>query len=221
MKIAELRQLLRTKFPQAHQQQSIEPETIVTGLSHLDHWGVPKGALAEVVSEKINGCGLLLHTLLTGIAEQDVGMALIDGANAFDPASCLPSVLERVLWVRCREVNEAIKATDLLLQDGNLPMLLLDLQGNKIKELNQLPASVWYRLQTQARKSGVTALIFTAKRMVPCAQVRWRSQQSFHLSALHELRSQLAERAQLLMEPRGSATEFGGGTTTRQLQKVG
>ena len=51
------------------------------------------------------------------------------------------TVLSRLLWVRCRGAAEAMKAADLILRDGNLPLVLLDLAGNPPAQFWDIPAT--------------------------------------------------------------------------------
>ena len=50
-------------------------------------------------------------------------------ADAFDPhaAQAAGVDLEQLLWVRCRNLDQALRATDLLLHGGGFGLIALDL----------------------------------------------------------------------------------------------
>ena len=164
-KIIELRNLLRERFPAAHQERHPEIETFATGLPCLDDAGLPKGALTELVSpRKSGGSALLLRRLIENLATNGQYLTLVDGRDSFDPQSVGPAACERLLWVRCRSAKETVQAADLLLRDGNLPFVVIDLQFNPEYEVRRLPGQTWYRLQTLVAKTNATCLIMTPTR---------------------------------------------------------
>lgn len=78
--------------------------------------------------------------------------ALIDPARSFDPNSYTSSQLRRLLCVFCDTPEKAVKVADLLLRDGNLPLVLLDFQAVPRRNLGRLPASTWHRFQRLVEK---------------------------------------------------------------------
>ena len=52
-----------------------------------------------------------------------------------------------LLWIRCHNAAQALKATDLILRDGNLSLIILDFKQNTDKELRKIPGPTWYRFQ--------------------------------------------------------------------------
>lgn len=144
-----------------------------------------QGRITEIVGEKpSSGSGLIIATLIERLAEQGGWMALVDGKDAFDPWSVPPVSLERLLWVRCRDVNQAIRATDLLLRDGNIGTVLLDLQMHHARDVFRVPSSAWHRLRMLAGKSGAALCAFTPCKVVPCAGARIVLQHRFDLADL-------------------------------------
>jgi hypothetical protein len=147
--------------------------------------GLRRGGIVELVcSRPCSGGTLLMHAILRGLAEQGCWSALIDGRDCFDPQSAGPGVLAHLLWVRCHTVAEAIRAADLLLRDGNLPLILLDLHQHSARELRQIPSSTWYRFQRVLEPSSTALLVLTPRATVPCASVRLELEKTFPLSAL-------------------------------------
>ena len=161
-----------------------------SGIASLDETlggGLPKGALVEIVSA-LPGCGAssLLVSLLRKSAAASRWSALIDGHDNFDPASAGEAVLSCLLWIRCRTADEALRSADLLLRDGNLPLVVLDLRGNPDAELRRIPTPQWYRLQRAIEPTGTAALILTPRAMIPCAQARLLLQNRLGLDALED-----------------------------------
>ena len=161
-----------------------------TGIATLDEpleGGLPKGALVEIVSA-LPGCGAssLLVSLLRKNAAASRWSALIDGHDNFDPASAGEAVLSCLLWIRCRTADEALRSADLLLRDGNLPIVVLDLRGNPETELRRIPTPQWYRLQRAIEPTGIAGLILTPRPMIPCAQARLLLQNRLGLDALDD-----------------------------------
>ena len=78
-----------------------ESETLGTGVDSLDgalDGGLRSGLLAEVAEPEASGGGqaLLLH-LLAGMRRAQRFVALVDGADGFDPQSAPEALLEHLL----------------------------------------------------------------------------------------------------------------------------
>jgi hypothetical protein len=200
--VVQLRQLLREKFPglatRADELPVHRRDSWPTGLAQLDEklgGGFPKSAISEVIAQH-HGCGsaLLLTHLLRRAAAQNQFTALVDGRDSFDVTAVEQPTLSRLLWIRCRNADEALKATDLVLRDGNLPVVLLDLVINPAAELRKIPAPTWYRFQRIVEESTTTFIVFTPRAMISPAEVRVTLQARFDLSAIE------ADRVKLTME---------------------
>lgn len=191
-KIIAFRDLLQSKFPEAHATPRPHVAASSTGIPCLDAVGLGKGAITELVSEKEgSGTGLLIAALLQRETAVREPTALVDARDAFDPHSVPAAALEGLLWVRCREVAKAMRVTDLLLRDGNVPLILLDLQGHAPREVQSVPASSWHRLRVLAETSGVALGAFTPCKVVPCARTRLMLESRFTLDALERPRDEL------------------------------
>ncbi|MEO0446995.1 MAG: hypothetical protein AAF191_13055, partial [Verrucomicrobiota bacterium] len=134
----------------------------------------------------------LIERLLRS-AQPEGLIALIDGTDQFDPSSIVDHAhpMPHFLWMRCRHIKEALKATDWLLRDGNIPKILLDLQGTSPRDLQQVPLAAWHRLRGLTQESGSTFLAFTPCSSIPCAQTRLRLKSCLDLSLLEEPREHL------------------------------
>ena len=187
-----LRDHLRAKFPAAHADRAAGAAPHATGIPCLDAAGLAKGALTEIVGQR-PGCGvaLLIHALLERETAVREVTALVDGSDAFDPWSAAPQALERLLWARCTSPLQAVKAADLLLRDGNVPLVLLDLQLHAPRQAARIPAHAWHRLRFLAEQGGVALCVFTPCELVPCARARVRLDHVFTLEDLHRPRPEL------------------------------
>ncbi|MBL6765349.1 MAG: hypothetical protein ISQ14_10365 [Verrucomicrobiae bacterium] len=172
-KIIELRQLLKERFPAAHSPRPPDAENYPTGIPSLDEAGIPKGHLTELVSGvRSGGSALLLRGLIEQQTAQGQLPALIDGRNSFDPQDLSPAACRRLLWIRCHNARESLQAADILLRDGNLPLVVLDLQFNPRHEFRRIPAPTWHRLQSLVARTRATCLIMTPIRLVSSARLR-------------------------------------------------
>jgi len=200
LNVIQLRQLLREKFPGSHTHASEVSAKVhhgwLTGLTKLDEQlgGLPKSAMTEVIAPR-HGCGsaLLLTHLLQRAAETNQFVALVDGRDSFDITAIEQSALSHLLWIRCQNADEALQATDLVLRDGNLRIVLLDLALNPEKELRKIPAPTWYRFQRLIEESNVTCVVFTPRAMISPAQVRITLTSRFNLAALDRPWSELVK----------------------------
>ncbi len=180
LNIIQLRQLLREKFPglrtRADELPAKTRDGWASGIAKLDErlgGGFPKSAISEVIAPR-RGCGsaLLLLQLLRRAAAKNQFAALVDGLDSFDAAAVEQNTLSHLLWIRCQNADEAIKATDLVLRDGNLPVVLLDLALNPDAQLRKIPAPTWYRFQRIVEESTATFIVLTPRAMISPAQVR-------------------------------------------------
>jgi hypothetical protein len=201
IQIVTLREMLRERFPAAHVRPVASASAFRTGVPALDQFDVRPGALTEIVSESPHsGSGLLLAELMEKTARQGGFLALIDAADTFDPQSHDALTCSRLLWARCRKIEEALRAADLLLRDGNLPLVVLDLQGCHRRVLARVPANAWTRLGLLAEKSGATGLAFTPSPILSCAALRLRLESAFSSEILRLPRAELAARLRLRLE---------------------
>ena len=183
--IHQLRQLLAQRFPVAAPRHGLFFSTGVPPLDEALGGGLWKGTLTEIsTAPDAAGCLTLLNAILRASAGERRPVALIDGADGFDPQPLEPAVLAHLLWVRCRNTVQFFKAADLVLRDGNLPVVLLDLRGSARAELKKIPNTTWYRLQRIATQSAVACLIATPWFMVSSAHCRVQLEGAFRVGDL-------------------------------------
>lgn len=90
----------------------------------------PKGRLSEIVGPRSSGGGSLLLALLARAASRGGLVALVDGADAFDPETAARAGLDlrALLWVRCGDrLTSAWSAADLLARCPGFAAVALDL----------------------------------------------------------------------------------------------
>ena len=186
-KIIHLRQLLAQRFPQT----SAPPDgRLPTGLAAIDDaigGGLPKSVITELSSPNLSaGSALFTHALLQNAHRHGFFLALVDGRDSFDPQSAGQAVLSNLLWVRCQAAVEAVKAADLLLRDGNFPLVVLDLVFNPIEELRKIPQSNWYRLQRLVEAAPTAFLVLTRQSIISSAQLKMSLDNAWRLSDLDQ-----------------------------------
>ena len=212
--IIQLRQLLQEQFP--HLRSLPGPSSLQTqpcyptGLPQIDnllHGGLPKGEIIELASTQAgSGNGLIIQCLLRQAYDMRQWIALIDGQDCFDPSSLDQAVLSRLLWVRCGDADQALKAGDLLLRDGNLPLVLMDLQINPAAQLRRIPTSTWYRFQRIIEANETTLLVFTPRALVSKAHVRLSLQSSFAIESLSQSAEMLLPQIKIKLTRRRSTS---------------
>lgn len=183
--ILQLRQLLAQRFPVAAPRHGLFFPTGILPLDAALGGGLWKGTLTEISTPPDTaGCLTILNAVLCASAQERRPIALINGADGFDPQPLNPAILAHLLWVRCRDTAQFLKAADLILRDGNLPILLLNLRGNSRAELKKIPNTTWYRLQRIAGQSAVACLIATPGFIVSSAHYRIQIQSPFRVTDL-------------------------------------
>ena len=171
--IIDLRKALAERFPQRSQPATTVLGTGFPSLDRITGGGFPRSAITELISPRASaGSASLIHTLLRSAQCERHFIALIDGADSFDPGSSDNSALQHLLWVRCRKAFDAVKAADLLLRDGNFPLVIVDLVLNPVEELRKIPQTSWYRLQRLAEAVPSACLIINRQSIVSSAQLK-------------------------------------------------
>ena len=194
-KIIDLRNLLAERFPHP---SCTTTRRLITGLRFLEEsigGGLPGGAITEVIRPGTSaGSASLIRALVHCAYRDNYFLALIDGRDSFDASTLNNAWLQHLLWVRCSKTSEAIKAADLLLRDGNFPLVIVDLVLNAPEELRKIPQTNWYRLQRLVEVLPTACLVLTRYEMVSSAQLKlvlenfWEIQTFETENALSQLR---------------------------------
>jgi recombination protein RecA len=155
-------------------------EVAHTGIAQVDallEGGLPVGAISELTGTVSSGrTSLALAFLACRTAEGRV-CAWVDVNDAFDPESAAANgvVLRQVLWVRCRNAEEgaklkarakpwslldqALRATDLLLQAGGFAAIVLDLGATEREHGNRIPVATWFRFRQAADRARSSLVV--------------------------------------------------------------
>ena len=198
--IQQLRQQLRDRFPQAHCGAAIPESPTPPPPIFPNTACFPKGGISEISPVgPAPGIGLILASLL----EQEPPpcsipeLALIDGKDQFDPRSFAPDLCARLLWVRCLSPEQSLKAADLLLRDGNLPRIVLDLLGYSSREIATIHPAAWRRLKQWIESSASTLITLTPRPIIPCATARFDLRSRIHLEHLNQPRHEQVRQLQV------------------------
>jgi hypothetical protein len=102
----------------------------------------------------------MLSALALRTAEGEA-CAFIDAHNAFDPYSAEATGVElsRLLWVRCASIDQAFRATDLVLHAGGFGLVALDLGDFPPETVRCLPLYVWFRFRRAVEHTPTIFLV--------------------------------------------------------------
>jgi len=159
--------------------------------------GLPRGCLTEICGPDSSGRTSLLLAALAAATQREEICTLIDASDAFDPHSAAAAGvnLERLLWVRCGSharsspfarqrnhasslaewerhrmedpVEQALRATDLLLQSNGFGMVAIDLAGVSLKMARRIPLTTWFRFRRAVENTPTALLVIGTQ---PCAE---------------------------------------------------
>lgn len=189
---AELADRLRTGAAPARTDETPRFATGIASLDALLGGGLPRGRLCEITGPPSSGRTSLGIALLAAVTRSGEIAAVVDAADAFDPASAAAAgvVLERVLWARAPKPRDALHCAERLLDARGFGIVMVDVCGGEGRAHRPATAlsspSLWKRLSHSAHASG-TALVLSA----PHAQVG-----PFAALALeaHAIRAHFADR---------------------------
>jgi recombination protein RecA len=137
-------------------------ETVPAGIHSVDFLtgGFPRGSLTEIYGPPCSGRTSLLISALASRTSASEVCALVDACDAFDPTSAEAAgvKLKHLLWVRCRNVDQALRSTDLLIQGGGFGLIALDFGDTPAQVVRYVPLQVWFRFR-RAVESTPTILV--------------------------------------------------------------
>jgi recombination protein RecA len=157
-------------------------ETGIPEVDTLLDGGLPVGAISEVAGPKSSGRTGLALSFLAQQTQDDRVCAWVDAGDAFDPESAAASgvILRQLLWFRCRgastvsegngsrispawkaktqapiwtRLDQALRATDLLLQAGGFATIVLDLGDMTPEHGCRIPLATWFRFRQAADRT--------------------------------------------------------------------
>jgi len=138
-------------------------ETVLTGIPEIDALagGFPRGALTEICGPPCSGrTTVLLSALASRTAEAEV-CALIDARDSFDPRSAEAAgvELQQLLWVRCRSLDQSLRAVDLVIQGGGFGFIALDLSDVAPETVRHVPLNAWFRFRRAVEDTSTVLLV--------------------------------------------------------------
>ena len=180
----EIEHALGRSFPAAltPAQRTIR-ETASTGIAEVDtllDGGLPVGAISEVSGPESSGRTSLVLSFLAQRTAAGQVCAWVDTDDAFDPESAAANGvnLRQLLWVRClkdgataqrkqaakpwTQLDQALRATDLLLQAGGFSAIVLDMGDTAVEHTHRIPLATWFRFR-QAADRVRTCLVVLAQ----------------------------------------------------------
>jgi len=125
--------------------------------------GFPRGQLSELVGARSSGRTSIVLRMMAAATARGELVALVDALDMFDVNSAAAAGvdLDRLLWIRghvvanpglCRDMNQrameqAVRALTLVLQAGNIGLVVFDVGEAPAEALRRLPFTTWLRLQ--------------------------------------------------------------------------
>jgi len=171
-------------------------ERVPTGIASLDAFtgGLPRGAITEIAGSLSSGRMSMALSILAAAGERGEACALVDGMDAFDPASgeAAGIDLQRLLWIRCRNLDQVLRSTDLLLQGGGFGLVVADLSDLPQRDVQRVPLASWFRLQRVIENTPTSLLLIvresaakSAAALVLHTRVKQTDRNGLLLSAHH------------------------------------
>jgi recombination protein RecA len=163
-------------------------EVASTGVEAADRildGGLPVGAISEIVGPASSGRTSLAISFLAQRIAEGRTCAWVDVEDALDPESAAANGvnLKQLLWVRCRpegpgleqsaprfhrdaktrpiwtRLDQALRATDLLLQAGGFAAIVLDLADTAPEHGCRIPLATWFRFRQAADRTRCSLVL--------------------------------------------------------------
>jgi recombination protein RecA len=193
---AQIERSLEQRFPSA---LTVAPRSIrevaQTGIDRIDALlggGLPVGAISEITGADSSGRTSLTFAFVAQCIAAEQVCAWVDVADSLDPESAAASGidLQRLLWVRCKNhqraakpwarLDQALRATDLLLQVGGFGVIVLDLGDTAPEHGARIPLATWFRWRQAADRTRCCLVVVgkmayaqsSAATVVECAHLK-------------------------------------------------
>jgi hypothetical protein len=187
--------------------------------------GLPVGAISEITGLESSGRTSLALAFTAGRTQEGLVCAWVDAGDALDAESAAASGvrLKQLLWVRCRNaetsvkskpwsrLDQALQATDLLLQAGGFAALVLDLGSTAPEYGCRIPLATWFRFRQAADRTRCSLLVLgqapfaqsSAAVMLECAAQRSGNEAGTVLNGFtYEVRSGRQRQSASIAGPR-------------------
>lgn len=165
------------------------PELFSTGIEEVDAvlgGGIPRGSITEVAGASSTGKTSFALSSIAAITQSGAACAWVDVSDALSPESAAAAqiVMKRLLWLRMSpdrkklvagkpwsRLEQALTATDLLLQAGGFAAIVLDMSDVRPQDATRIPLQHWYRFRLAAEQARTALVLLT---QTPCARVALR-----------------------------------------------
>ena len=161
-------------------------EVAPTGIEEADRLldgGLPVGALSEITGPASSGRTSLAMSFRARRTAEARVCAWVDTNDAFDPESAAANGIDlrQLLWVRCKDcpqrppraaratrpekgkpwtkLDQALRATDLLLQAAGFAAIVLDLADTAPEHGNRIPLATWFRFRQAADRTRCSLVV--------------------------------------------------------------
>lgn len=191
----------------SHLRNRATPEFTATKIDEVDRVleGFPQGAISEIYGAPSSGRTALTQAFLAAATAAGQFVALVDGSDAFDPASAGAAGIDlsRLLWVRCRNAEQALKCADLLIHAGGWGAVVLDLAGLDPAIVRRTPLSWWYRFRRAVENTPTVLLVLEREPNVKaCASLALEMQPAGPVWSGAHSDFQVLRAAQIKIAPR-------------------
>jgi len=166
-------------------------EVAATGIAQIDELllgGLPVGAISEITGAASSGRTSIVLAYLARRTQEGSVCAWVDVNDSLDPESAAGNGinLKQLLWVRCGDastekssaavhnkpfnlkkpwtrIDQAIRATDLLLQAGGFAAIALDLADEEIEHGHgrRIPLATWFRFRQACDRTQCTLIVLS------------------------------------------------------------
>jgi hypothetical protein len=208
--------VLAGRIPSPFRPLQVEPLcTVPAGIPALDEatGGLPRGGLTEIYGPPSSGKTSLLQSALATRTANSEMCALVDAQDSFDPwcAQSAGISLRRLLWIRCKNLDHALRSADLLLHGGGFGMVAMDLSDTPARLVRQIPLNAWFRLRRTVENTSTILLVLSRESNAKtCASLVLRLEKEAPAWSLRER----SHPSHLLHTP---ACLFDGWTTTAEV----
>ena len=141
-------------------------ETLSTGVGQVDDLtgGLPRGAISELFGPASSGRTSLMLSMLGFATRHEEVCALVDINDMFAPGVAARAGIDfdRLLWIRCGgSLENAFKATDLLLHAGGFGVVILDMADVAGKDARRIIPSWWYRFRRTVENRPTSIVVMS------------------------------------------------------------
>lgn len=160
------------------------PELFSTGIEDIDAMlggGIPRGSITEISGPASSGKTSFGLSAVAAMTQAGHACAWVDVSDALSPesAAAAGTELRRLLWLRMSSerragaadkpwsrLEQALTATDLLLQAGGFASIVLDMSDVLPQHATRILLSTWYRYRLAAEQARTALVLLT---QTPCA----------------------------------------------------